>query len=75
MLAGLSGIVGFFGRLSFLVDENAHAIHFFISALLQLLDRCKCPCSLKHPSEALSAYPSPLHITQHLLAVPVQVST
>ena len=39
MLAGLSGVVGFFGRLSFLVDENAHAIHFFISALLQLLDR------------------------------------
>jgi len=29
----------FFGRLSFLVDENAHAVHFFISALLQLLDR------------------------------------
>ena len=27
------------GRLSFLVDENAHAVHFFISALLQLLDR------------------------------------
>jgi peroxin-13 len=29
----------FFGRLSFLVDENAHAVHFFITALLQLLDR------------------------------------
>ena len=29
----------FFGRLSFLVDENAHAVHFFVSALLQLLDR------------------------------------
>jgi peroxin-13 len=39
MLAGISGIVHFFGRLSFLVDENAHAVHFFISALLQLLDR------------------------------------
>ena len=26
-------------RLSFLVDENAHAVHFFIAALLQLLDR------------------------------------
>jgi len=39
MLAGISGVVHFFGRLSFLVDENAHAVHFFISALLQLLDR------------------------------------
>lgn len=39
MLAGISNIVHFFGRLSFLVDENAHAVHFFISALLQLLDR------------------------------------
>lgn len=39
MLAGLSGIMHFFGRLSFLVDENAHAVHFFVSALLQLLDR------------------------------------
>ena len=36
----LPGVVHFFGRLSFLVDENAHAVHFFISALLQLLDRC-----------------------------------
>lgn len=35
-----AGVVHFFGRLSFLVDENAHAVHFFISALLQLLDRC-----------------------------------
>lgn len=34
-----AGVVHFFGRLSFLVDENAHAVHFFISALLQLLDR------------------------------------
>lgn len=39
MLAGVNGIMMFFGRLSFLVDENAHAVHFFISALLQLLDR------------------------------------
>ena len=39
MLHGISGIVQFFGRLSFLVDENAHAVHFFIAALLQLLDR------------------------------------
>ncbi|KAL4425790.1 hypothetical protein ABPG75_009806 [Micractinium tetrahymenae] len=39
MLHAISGVVHFFGRLSFLVDENAHAVHFFISALLQLLDR------------------------------------
>lgn len=39
LLAGINGIMQFFGRLSFLVDENAHAVHFFISALLQLLDR------------------------------------
>lgn len=39
MLTSIGGIVHFFGRLSFLVDENAHAVHFFISALLQLLDR------------------------------------
>ncbi len=79
LLAGVNGIMHFFGRLSFLVrarestarpstdafplrrsvrrcrhpacvaplplptlpqvDENAHAVHFFIGALLQLLDR------------------------------------
>jgi peroxin-13 len=39
VLAGINGVMHFFGRLSFLVDENAHAVHFFISALLQLLDR------------------------------------
>jgi peroxin-13 len=39
MLHAVGGVVHFFGRLSFLVDENAHAMHFFISALLQLLDR------------------------------------
>lgn len=33
------GVMHFFGRLSFLVDENAHAVHFFVTALLQLLDR------------------------------------
>ncbi len=40
MLRGLHGVVTFFSRISFLVDENTHAVHFFISALLQLLDRC-----------------------------------
>ena len=39
MLHAIGGVVNFFGRISFLVDENAHAFHFFISALLQLLDR------------------------------------
>jgi peroxin-13 len=39
MLHGLGGAVHLFGRLSFLVDENAHAVHFFIGALLGLLDR------------------------------------
>ncbi|GMH38883.1 hypothetical protein BSKO_06781 [Bryopsis sp. KO-2023] len=38
-LNGLQRVVETFGRMSFLVDENAQAIHFFISALLQLLDR------------------------------------
>ena len=36
LLAGVNGVMHFFGRLSFLVDENAHAVHFFISALLQV---------------------------------------
>ncbi|GBF94864.1 hypothetical protein Rsub_08036 [Raphidocelis subcapitata] len=39
VLGAVGGVVHFFGRLSFLVDENAHAVHFFVSALLQLLDR------------------------------------
>ena len=39
LLGTINGAMMFFGRLSFLVDENAHAVHFFISALLQLLDK------------------------------------
>lgn len=39
MLNSVQGVMHFFGRLSFLVDENAHAVHFFVTALLQLLDR------------------------------------
>lgn len=39
MLRGLHGIMNGFGRLSFLVDENTAAMHFFISALLTLCDR------------------------------------
>ncbi|CAK9201452.1 unnamed protein product [Sphagnum troendelagicum] len=39
MLHALNGFLNFFGRLSILVDENTHAFHFFITALLQLCDR------------------------------------
>ncbi|MEW5304588.1 MAG: hypothetical protein WDW36_007188 [Sanguina aurantia] len=38
-MQAIHGTMHFCGRLSFLVDENTHALHFFISALLQLLDR------------------------------------
>lgn len=48
LLAGVNGVMHFFGRLSFLVDENAHAVHFFISALLQVRRVCMrvCVCVL-----------------------------
>eukprot|EP00850_Spirogloea_muscicola_P009681 SM000055S18215 [mRNA] locus=s55:29133:30034:- [translate_table: standard] len=39
MLRAMHGVMSFFGRLSILVDENTHALHFFITALLQLFDR------------------------------------
>ena len=39
LLVGLNSLVNFFGRVSFLVEENSHAVHFFVTALLQLLDR------------------------------------
>lgn len=35
----MEGVVSFFGRISFLVDQNTQAIHFFMQALLQLFDR------------------------------------
>lgn len=38
-LAALHSAMTFAGRLSFLVDENTAALHFFITALLQLFDR------------------------------------
>lgn len=38
-MQSLHNLMNFFGRISFLMDENAHAVHFFITALLQLLDR------------------------------------
>lgn len=40
MLRGLHGVMGVFGRITMLVDENTYAVNFFIQALLQLLDRC-----------------------------------
>lgn len=39
MLRVMHGVVTFFGRVSILVDENTQAVHFFITALLQLFDR------------------------------------
>ncbi|KAJ7296997.1 hypothetical protein O6H91_01G041300 [Diphasiastrum complanatum] len=39
VLRAMHGVVNFFGRISILVDENTQAIHFFITALLQLCDR------------------------------------
>lgn len=39
LLPQLHGIMTLFGRISFLVDENTQAVHFFITAILQLLDR------------------------------------
>lgn len=39
MLKVMHGVVIFFGRVSFLVDQNTQAFHFFITALLQLFDR------------------------------------
>lgn len=35
----MEGVVNFFGRISMLVDQNTQAVHFFMSALLQLFDR------------------------------------
>lgn len=38
-LNGLQRVVNCLGRMSFLVDENAQALHFFVNSLLQMLDR------------------------------------
>ena len=35
----LSNVVGFAGKIAWLVDENSQALHFFMTALLGLLDR------------------------------------
>lgn len=39
VMQSLSSVVHLFGKISFLVDENTQALHFFIMSLLQLLDR------------------------------------
>jgi peroxin-13 len=36
MVRALHGFMSFFGRITMLVDENTYAIHFFITALLQV---------------------------------------
>ncbi|XAR60860.1 hypothetical protein NMG60_11034388 [Bertholletia excelsa] len=35
----MEGVVTFFGRIAMLIDQNTHAFHIFITALLQLFDR------------------------------------
>jgi len=39
IMRALHGIVTVFGRISWLVDENSQALHFFMMGLMQLLDR------------------------------------
>ena len=39
VLHSVGGAVNFFGRLSWLIGENAHAVHFLVGALLGLMDR------------------------------------
>lgn len=38
MVGGVSSVVGFLGRLSFLVGENTHALSFFLNSLLAVLE-------------------------------------
>jgi len=35
----MHGVVNFFGRISFLVEQNTQASYFFMTAMLQLFDR------------------------------------
>ncbi|XP_075499672.1 peroxisomal membrane protein 13 isoform X3 [Primulina tabacum] len=35
----MQGVVGFFGRIAILIDQNTQAFHLFMTALLQLFDR------------------------------------
>ena len=39
LMHSLSNVVGFAGKIAWLVDENSQALHFFMTALLGLLDR------------------------------------
>merc|ERR1711884_754749 len=39
LLRLLHTVMDLFGRITFLVDENVHALNFFISAVLMLVDR------------------------------------
>ncbi|XVE81005.1 hypothetical protein DITRI_Ditri15bG0027700 [Diplodiscus trichospermus] len=39
VLRVVQGVVNFFGWISILIDQNMHASHMFINALLQLFDR------------------------------------
>ena len=39
MLGSFGAMMSLVGRITYMVDEQAHALHFFIGALLQLLDR------------------------------------
>ena len=39
MMMALQNVVGFAGKIAWLVDENSQALHFFMTALLGLLDR------------------------------------
>ena len=39
ILHSISGVVSFAGKIAWLVDENSQALHFFMTAMLQLLDR------------------------------------
>lgn len=60
VLRGLHGVMGVFGRITMLVDENTYAVNFFIQALLQLLDRSAAmPCFQDelHASAASSVAP------------------
>ena len=42
----IHGVMTGFGRLSILVDENTHAFHFFITALLQVSFSVCLKCGL-----------------------------
>lgn len=72
LLQGLHSVMNGFGRLSFLVDENTAAMHFFVSALLTLCDRCTRPPHPPHlPSLSCSSLSS---ISEHFEAACAKVA-